>query len=148
MWNLQRRPHLPLQSTSHSPEALGTIGSQFANMPHGSATEGLPTTHPLRIQMRDAKMWRRETQILRRTGQSTSRCPCTLCLFGKPLLRSTHAIHLRDFGRHPRKRLQPQVSIAMSGYSLLFGHGPASPTCLQPEQMLYVFGDPLNVQYV
>ena len=85
--------------------------------------ERLPTTHPLRIQMRDAKMWRRETQQERRTGQSKSRCPCSLCLFGKPLLRSTHAIHLRDFGRHPRKRLQPQVSAAMSDYSLLFGHG-------------------------
>jgi len=58
--------------------------------------------------MRDAKMWRRETERALRTGQSRSRCPCTLCLFGRPLLRTTQATHLRDFGRHPRKRLQPQ----------------------------------------
>lgn len=75
---------------------------------------GLLTTHPLRIEMRDAKMWRRESVREWRTGETRSRCPCALCLFGKPLLRSTHAIHLRDFGRHPKKRLQPQVSTGWS----------------------------------
>ena len=82
-------------------------------MARESCHEGLPTSHPRRIEMRDAKMWRRETERELRTGQTRSRCPCSLCLFGKPLLRRTHAIHLRDFGRHPQKRLQPQVLIVM-----------------------------------
>ena len=78
-------------------------------MSEASCGEGLPTTHARRIELRDAKMWRRETERAMRTGQSKSRCPCMLCLFGKPLLRTTHALHLRDYGRHPLKRLQPHV---------------------------------------
>ena len=81
-----------------------------------SVVRRLPTTDVRRIKLRDAKMWRRETERALRTGQSRSRCPCTLCLFGKPLLRRTHAIHLREFGRHPKKRLQPQ---AISGVLFL-----------------------------
>jgi hypothetical protein len=70
----------------------------------------LPTSHTRRIELRDAKMWRRETERQARTGARTSRCPCTLCLFGKPLVRTTQAKHLRDYGRHPMKRLQEEVS--------------------------------------
>ena len=69
-----------------------------------------PTTNTRRIERRDAKMWRRETERLLRTGRPTSRCPCTLCLFGKPLLRTTQAKHVRDYGRYPMKRLQEEVS--------------------------------------
>lgn len=70
----------------------------------------LPTTNARRIELRDAKMWRRETERQMRTGSTTSRCPCTLCLFGRPLLRTTQAKHVRDYGRHPMKRLQEEVS--------------------------------------
>lgn len=70
----------------------------------------LGTSDAHRIELRDAKMWRRETERHMRTGSRTTRCPCTLCLFGRPLLRSTQAKHLRDYGRHPRRRLQEEVS--------------------------------------
>ena len=73
----------------------------------------LPTTHVRRIELRDAKMWRRETEREARTGILRTKCPCSLCLFGKPMLRKTHAVHLRDFGRHPQRRLQPPVSTAL-----------------------------------
>lgn len=79
-------------------------------MAREAGREGLPTTDVRRVQLRDAKMWRRETERQLRTGETRSRCPCSLCLFGKPLLRRTHGIHLRDFGRHPMRRLQPQVT--------------------------------------
>lgn len=69
----------------------------------------LPTSHPRRIELRDIKMWRRESERQLRSGSRTSRCPCTLCLFGRPLLRTTQAKHLRDYGRHPVKRLQEEV---------------------------------------
>ena len=86
-------------------------------MARNSSIRALPTTHVNRIELRDCKMWRRETERAMRSGQSRSRCPCTLCYFGKPLLRTTHAIHLRDFGRHPKKRLQPQaISVPMFHY--------------------------------
>ena len=80
------------------------------DMEVGGEEGRLPTSHPRRIAMRDAKMWRRETEREIRTGSRTSRCPCTLCMFGRPLLRSTQAKHLRDYGRHPLKRLQEEVS--------------------------------------
>ena len=80
------------------------------SMARGNYEAGLPTTHPRRMEMRDAKMWRREAEKEARTGQTRSRCPCSLCLFGRPMLRSTHAVHLQQYGRHPMKRLQPQVS--------------------------------------
>ena len=76
---------------------------------HRAGQERLPTSHSRRIELRDAKMWRRETQRLLASGNRTSRCPCTLCLFGRPLLRATQAKHLRDYGRHPAKRLQSEV---------------------------------------
>ena len=68
-----------------------------------------PTTHAGRIKRRDAKMWLRETVKHAAAGLEKSRCPCTICLFGRPLLRSTQVRHLRDYGRHPVKRLQEQV---------------------------------------
>ena len=83
-------------------------------MAEDTVVRALPTTDVRRIERRDAKMWRRETERETRTGQSRSRCPCTLCLFGRPLLRRTHAIHLREFGRHPMKRLQPQANSYVS----------------------------------
>lgn len=79
------------------------------DMPEGNAGGRLPTTHARRIQLRDAKMWRRETDRQLGTGSRTSRCPCTLCMFGRPLLRATQAKHLRDYGRHPARRLQEEV---------------------------------------
>ena len=79
-------------------------------MPRGTMDGRLPTTHARRIQLRDAKMWRRESDRPGASSSSKSNCPCSLCLFGRPLLRSTQARHLRDYGRHPIKRLQPQVS--------------------------------------
>ena len=79
-------------------------------MEQGIAGRRLPTTDSRRTELRDAKMWRRETERQRRTGTRTSRCPCTLCMFGKPLLRTTQAKHLRDYGRHPAKRLQEEVN--------------------------------------
>lgn len=79
-------------------------------MDGGNGHGRLPTTHATRIENRDAKMWRRETQRELRTGSRTSRCPCTLCLFGRPLLRTTQAKHLRDYGRHPMRRMQEEVS--------------------------------------
>ena len=69
----------------------------------------LPTTDSRRMQLRDEKMWRRESERQMRTGDRTSRCPCTLCLYGRPLLRTTQAKHLRDYGRHPMRRLQEEV---------------------------------------
>ena len=78
-------------------------------MPHHSGDERLPTSNRRRMELRDAKMWRRETERQLRTGARTSRCPCRLCLFGRPLLRSTQAKHLRDYGRHPMKRLPEEV---------------------------------------
>lgn len=94
------------------------------HMDRGIAEGRPPTTNALRIQLRDAKMWRRETELLQQTGQSRSRCPCTLCLFGRPLLRTTHAKHLRDYGRHPLRRLQPQVhSDIISHFQMSSRHG-------------------------
>lgn len=81
----------------------------------------LPTTNALRMETRDAKMWRRETERQSRTGSRTSRCPCTLCLFGRPLLRTTQAKHIRDYGRHPMRRLQEDVS-SMLHRGPLFAH--------------------------
>lgn len=81
----------------------------------------LPTTNALRMEMRDAKMWRRETERQFRTGSCTNRCPCTLCLFGRPLLRTTQAKHIRDYGRHPKRRLQEDVS-SMVHHGPLFAH--------------------------
>jgi hypothetical protein len=80
----------------------------------------LPTSHTRRIELRDAKMWRRETERQARTGARTSKCPCTLCLFGRPLLRTTQAKHLRDYGRHPMKRLPEEVGSHLSTPLLLF----------------------------
>lgn len=68
-----------------------------------------PTTHAGRIKRRDAKMWLRETVKHAVAGLEKSRCPCTICMFGRPLLRSTQVRHLRNYGRHPVKRLQEQV---------------------------------------
>ena len=79
------------------------------DMEPGRVVARLRTADARRIELRDAKMWRRETERQQRTGSRTSRCPCTLCLFGKPLLRSTQAKHLRDYGRHPLRRLQEEV---------------------------------------
>jgi hypothetical protein len=79
-------------------------------MEEGIGGGRLPISHTRRIELRDAKMWRRETERHARTGARTSRCPCTLCLYGKPLLRTTQAKHVRDYGRHPMKRLQEEVS--------------------------------------
>ena len=90
----------------------GTFGGRqfdIDNMADESLHSRLPTTDARRIARRDAKMWLRETERQQRTRQARSRCPCSLCLFGRPLLRTTHAKHLRDFGRHPQKRLQPEV---------------------------------------
>ena len=69
----------------------------------------LPTTHALRLKKRDGKMWRRETERAGGLWHIKSRCPCRLCPFGRPLLRTTQARHLRDYGRHPSRRLQYQV---------------------------------------
>lgn len=83
---------------------------RWCGMVRGSYERGLPTTHPHRIQLRDAKMWRRETIREAATGRARSKCPCSLCMFGRPLLRRTQAVHLQLYGRHPRMRLQPQVT--------------------------------------
>ena len=99
------RKHLCVCAVNPRSEGLGG----GVTMPRGDVQEDLPTTHVRRVELRDAKMWRRESERQLRTGESRSRCPCTLCLFGRPLLRRTHATHLRDFGRHPMRRLQPQV---------------------------------------
>ena len=80
------------------------------DMEERNAHGRLLTTSARRIEIRDAKMWRRETERQMRTGIATSRCPCTLCLFGRPLLRTTQAKHVRDYGRHPMRRLQEEVS--------------------------------------
>jgi hypothetical protein len=80
------------------------------DMDEGRGHDRLPTTNAMRIERRDAKMWRRETERELRTGSRTSKCPCTLCLFGRPLLRTTQAKHVRDYGRHPARRLQEEVS--------------------------------------
>ena len=90
------------------------------HMSEASCGGALPTTHARRIQLRDAKMWRRESERELRSGQCKSRCPCSLCLFGKPMLRTTHALHLREYGRHPLKRLQPQVSPEVAVHSDMF----------------------------
>lgn len=89
------------------------------NMSEASCDGAHPTTNGRRIELRDAKMWRRESERKARSGQRRSRCPCSLCLFGEPLLRTTHALHLRDYGRHPLKRLQPEVSSKMPGHSVI-----------------------------
>jgi hypothetical protein len=96
-------------------------------MPRDNSMRALPTTDARRIQLRDAKMWRRETERETRTGQPRSKCPCTLCLFGKPLLRRTHAVHLRDFGRHPMKRLQPQANSLRLSHYCIFRHAHEHP---------------------
>ena len=88
---------------------------RMRDMPHmdmdqGNGVRRLPTSDARRTELRDAKMWRRETERQVRTGNRSSRCPCTLCLFGKPLLRATQAKHIRDYGRHPAKRLQEEVN--------------------------------------
>jgi hypothetical protein len=89
------------------------------DMEHCSRGERMPTTNARRIELRDAKMWRRETERQLRLGDHKSRCPCTLCLFGRPLLRSTQAKHLRDYGWHPMKRLQDEVnSLFLTGVFL------------------------------
>ena len=105
------------------------IAQKITNMAmeQGSADGRLPTTHAARIENRDAKMWRRETERQARTGNRTSRCPCTLCLFGRPLLRTTQARHLRDYGRHPLRRLQEEVRFLQPRGSLLFQ--PTQPNC-------------------
>jgi hypothetical protein len=79
-----------------------------------------PTNNPRRIELRDAKMWRRETERHLRSGNRRSRCPCTLCLFGRPLLRTTQAKHLRNYGRHPMKRLQDEVHPLMQNIFVWF----------------------------
>lgn len=79
------------------------------NMNRNGMQARTPTTDEERIKMRDAKMWLRESIRDGVQGNSRSRCPCSLCLFGRPLLRATQAKHLQDYGRHPLKRLQPQV---------------------------------------
>ena len=78
-------------------------------MARGGNVRRLPTTHPERLKRRDAKMWRRESERAGGLLDSKSRCPCTLCPFGRPLLRTTQARHLRDYGRHPTRRLQMEV---------------------------------------
>ena len=115
----KRRPHAhppvvhcfrPSTEEDRGEDCPGAWGLRRANMAREGVREDLPTTDARRVQLRDAKMWRRETERQIRTGEARSRCPCSLCLFGRPLLRSTHGIHLRDFGRHPMRRLQPQVT--------------------------------------
>ena len=96
------------------------------NMERGGHNGRLPTTHPRRIQMRDVKMWHRERVQQERTGDRTSRCPCTLCLFGRPLLRSTQAKHLRDYGRHPKKRLPLEVNYSLFVNVTLVSFGSGS----------------------
>lgn len=81
-------------------------------------------TDARRIKMRDAKMWRRESARQALEGNSRSRCPCSLCLFGRPLVRATQAKHLQDYGRHPQRRLQPQVQYILLRHAVcLFAVG-------------------------
>ena len=85
------------------------LAKQLSSMARGGIEGGVPKTNARKIEMWDAKMWWREAERTMRSERARSRCPCLLCLFGKPLLRRTHALHLWNYGRHPMKRLQPQV---------------------------------------
>lgn len=88
-------------------------------MDHDRVLDKLPTTHASIIERRDAKMWRRESKRLGKSISSKSKCPCTLCLFGRPFLTSTQVKHLRDYGQHPLKRLQIEVNF-IELYRVLF----------------------------
>ena len=96
-------------SRRRSPKHKRVEQAAYIGMDPGGNVRRLPTTHAMRMRKRDNKMWRRETERAGGLRDIKSKCPCRLCLFGRPLLRTTQARHLRDYGRHPSRRLQEQV---------------------------------------
>ena len=76
------------------------------HMEHRGVEAKIPTTHAHKIEMRDAKMWRRESMRLGMQRNSRSQCPCSLCLFGRFMLWATLVKHLQDYEKHPMKWLQ------------------------------------------
>ena len=90
-------------SRRRSPKHKRVEQAAYIGMDPGGNVRRLPTTHAMRMRKRDNKMWRRETERAGGLRDIKSKCPCRLCLFGRPLLRTTQARHLRDYGRHPSR---------------------------------------------
>ena len=71
----------------------------------------LPIDDPRRISARDAKVLAREEAVSNRTGASSVRCPCNICLgeVHSKRRREMVAIHLREVGRYPFLRGRTRV---------------------------------------
>lgn len=109
--------------------------------------------HPLRISARDIKLRGRDLERASRLGYRRCRCPCRICIFGRPLLLSTQARHLEDFGRHPLRRQWTQVQVLLTKSGLQLCHKLMSPNyvlcCTFPGcNFVYVHGSTTNHPHI